>query len=548
MKLETINVQEGTGLFHSYLENEAFVRSFYAYTPWEKESISKRVSYLDQMRPGLAAPRLRLVEALQSYLEPELSHPAVIRNLERLKNPDSLVVIGGQQAGLLSGPLYTIHKAITVIQWARRAEEMLNRPVIPVFWIAGEDHDFEEVNHIWIDHPENKSRKVKLEVKGKPKQPVSAYVLTPEETHSWLESLARLLPDHEHKKEWLDRMKQLIGEPLSWTRFFARVMHDFFGKWGLVLIDSADPGLRKLESPFFRELIMKSPRLLQHVAEKTIMLEQWGFPAPVELKDNQANLFILIDGERYPLYREGEVWQAGETGHRFTEAELLHLAETAPERFSNNVITRPLMQEYLFPVLFFVGGPGEIAYWGILREAFREMRLEMPIVLPREQLTLIDRLAEKRINDFSLSWMDVFSRLEEKRAQWLEERKPPELESRFLHAKESIQALHRRLTDELAGEIGMNMREMGRKNEEKVLAQIDYFYRFAKKAIETKHGAGLRQWDELIASVRPDRKPQERVYNVIQYWNLYGINWIDELVETSFVDIDRALRHHFVIL
>jgi bacillithiol biosynthesis cysteine-adding enzyme BshC len=548
MKLKTITVHGGTDLFHTYLENEAFVRSFYAYTPWENESIAKRISYLDKLRSDLAAPRLRLVEALQSYHEPELIHPAVCRNLERLKSPDSLVVIGGQQAGLLSGPLYTLHKAITIIQWARRAEKMLNRPVIPVFWIAGEDHDFDEVNHIWIDRRERKPHKVKLEIKGKQKQPVSAYVLTPEEMHPWLERLARLLPDHENKSQWLHRLKQLTGEPLSWTRFFARVMHDFFGKWGLLLIDSADPQLRKLESPFFRALIKKSTQLRQHVAKKSAMLEEWGFPAPVDLRENQANLFILIDGGRYPLYQKGSIWWAGETGHRFTEDDLLHLAETAPERFSNNVITRPLMQEYLFPTLFFVGGPGEMAYWGLLKEAFSEMGLEMPIVMPREQLTLIDRTAEKRIKEFSLTWIDVLNSLDERRSQWLEERKPPELESKFLHVKDGIRALHRWLTDELVREIGMNLKEMGIKNEAKVLTQIDYFYRFAKKAIEEKHEAGLRQWDELISAVKPEMKPQERIYNVIQYWNLYGLEWIDQLVETSFVDIDQALRHHFVIL
>ena len=528
MRLQEIAVTQKSSIFDQFLHHRDFVDSFYQYHPWREESIYERAHYLK--KSGSTILRKELVKVLRSYHQPDLLHPEVERSLNRLAEEDSMVVIGGQQAGLLGGPLYTFYKAITIIRLARQAEEQLGKPVIPVFWIAGEDHDLEEVNHVWVQDGNKEPVKHRFEVKDQRKIPISSREIDEKHYHDWLEQLAGILPDSPYKEEWLAQCKKWGITTQSWTRLFAKVLNHFFGRYGLVLVDSHDENLRRLEVPIFKKLIRQSKQISREVQQASNRLAGMGHAEPVELKENQGNLFIQIDGERQLLFQKGNRWMTKDGMKQWSEDELLTLVEEEPALFSNNVITRPLMQEALFPTLYFVAGPGEIAYWSLLKEAFCRMDLQMPIVIPRIFVTLIDTALEKRMNEFSLG-LNELEELKQKKLKWIEEQQPPDLTDQFQEAKRSIIQNHQYLVDYLHQTISMNMKEIGKKNEEKIKAQIDYLHRFAKKSLEEKHRASLKKWDELIHGIYPDDKPQERVYNMIWVWNEHGMDWIDFLIE-----------------
>ena len=141
-----------------------------------------------------------------------------------------MVVIGGQQAGLLGGPLYTFYKAITIIRLAKQAEEQLGQPVIPVFWIAGEDHDLEEVNHVWVQNGEKEPVKHRFAVKDQRKIPISRRRLDEKQYRDWLDRLAKILPDRPYKEEWLAQCQKWGIGTRSWTRLFAKVFHHFLAR------------------------------------------------------------------------------------------------------------------------------------------------------------------------------------------------------------------------------------------------------------------------------------------------------------------------------
>lgn len=528
MRLQEIALSRKSNLFDMYLHQPDFVHSFYAYNPWQEESVQKRARYLSQT--GQAIKRTFLVEALRSFHRPELMHPEVERNLGRLEEDGSMVVIGGQQAGLLGGPLYTFYKAITIIRLARQAEEQLGRPVIPVFWIAGEDHDVEEVDHVWVQTGGGEPFKHRLVVEEQRKIPVSGRIIDRDVYGRWLDELAQIMPDRENKQTWLIQCKKWGESSLSWTRLFARVLHHFFGKYGLLLVDSNDENLRRIEIPFFNELICKSESIAQKTELAARQLREWGLDVPVDLKKNQGNLFIQADGERQHLFRENDDWVTKDRKNRWSENGLLKLVQEDPARFSNNVLTRPLMQEALFPVLFFVGGSGEIAYWSLLKEAFLEMNLQMPIIIPRMRVTVIDSRQEKRINEFFLNWRELDSPLRKKKEMWLGLQMPPDLTRVFDEAGKQMARAHRQLVNYLDQEIGMNMKEIGEKNRTKIMAQINYYHHFARRSLEEKHRASLQKWDQLINFVQPNDKPQERVYNMVWLWNEHGMEWIDFLI------------------
>ncbi|MGA8943206.1 MAG: bacillithiol biosynthesis cysteine-adding enzyme BshC [Thermoactinomyces sp.] len=528
MRLQEIALSQKSGLLDMYLHDRDFVQSFYEYDPWQEESVQKRARYLEQT--GRIIDRAYVVKALRAFHQPELMHPEVVRNLNRLGEDGSMVVIGGQQAGLLGGPLYTFYKAITIIRLARQAEEQLGKPVIPVFWIAGEDHDIDEVDHIWVQTGGGEPCKHRLLVQDQRKLPVSERIIDKSVYNRWLDELAQIVPDSEYKQSWLTQCKTWGDTSLSWTRLFARVLHHFFGKYGLLLVDSNDENLRRIEIPFFDKLIRNSERIARKTEQAACRLQKWDLDVPVDLKKNQGNLFILADDERQHLFHENDDWVTKDGKHGWSVQELLHLVSKEPARFSNNVITRPLMQEALFPVLFFTGGPGEIAYWSLLKEAFLEVNLQMPIIVPRMRVTVIGSRQEKPIHEFSLNWRELDSSLREKKKVWLNLQKPPDLTQAFLEAEKRISAAHRQLVDYLDREIGMNMMEVGEKNRAKIQAQIDYYYQFAWKSLEDRHRASLRKWDQLINFVQPNDKPQERVYNMVWLWNEHGMEWIDFLI------------------
>lgn len=546
MRIESIPQLWANPLVADYLQLNRPVHSLFSYHPLQKESFIQRAAKRNVAKDQEL--RSSLVEVLRSFHDPELLHPAVEENLARLNQPDSLVVIGGQQAGLLTGPLYTLYKAVTIIQLARREEERLQRSVIPVFWIAGEDHDRDEVDHIWVQDHEGKPVKYRYKSDDREKRPVSSLLLPKEELHQWIDQLSQLLPDREYKHEWVEQLKSFADESISWVRFFARVMHHLFGKWGLLLIDSADPRLRRLEAPFFQQLIRQSETIQERVLTAIAQLEEMGYKNPVEVRPGQANLFVEVEGERLPLLRQGGEWMTREKEATFTTEQLLEIAEKNPERLSNNVLTRPLMQEYLFPTLAFVGGPGEIAYWSLLKQGFAEVGLEMPIIYPRVQMTLLHRTAEKRMREFALSWEDLVTSLEKKKADWLNQQHQLDVEGLFAQVKKQIAQSYQPLLRLLDQEIGMDLREMGRKNLQKLNEQVDFFYSYTNRAIQSKFETGLRHWDELSHTCLPEHKPQERVYNVINYWNQYGLSWLDQLIDAPLLTKSEEDKHRWIIL
>ncbi len=526
MKLQEIALAQKSNFLDMYLHCHDFVHSFYEYNPWHEESVQKRAKYLEQR--GQVIKRTFLVKALRAFHRPELMHPEVERNLDRLEEDESMVVIGGQQAGLLGGPLYTFYKAITIIRLARQAEEQLGKPVIPVFWIAGEDHDVQEVDHVWVQTGDGEPCKHRFCVQDQRKIPVSDRVINQKIYDHWLDELAKIMPDSEFKQTWLKECKTWGESSLSWTRLFARVLHYFFGKYGLLFVDSNADNLRQIEIPFLSKLIQNSESIGKKTEQASLQLQKWGLNIPVDLKKNQGNLFILADGERQHLFRENDRWVAKK--YYWSERELLDLLQKDPARFSNNVITRPLMQEALFPVLFFVGGPGEIAYWSLLKEAFLEVNLQMPVIVPRMRVTVIDSRQEKRIDEFSLNWRELDSSLKQKKEIWLNLQEPLDLPRVFAEAEKRIISAHRQLVDYLDKEIGMNMKEFGDKNLAKIQAQVDYYHQFAWRSLKEKHRASLRKWDQLINFIQPNDRPQERVYNMVWLWNQHNMEWIDFLI------------------
>lgn len=531
MRIEHIRFDSSGGLSGEYLSSFSKVRHLYGWDPGKGESYRERYAELLSRRE-FACSRFQLAGVLREFHSGELYHPAVEQNIRRLENPESVVVIGGQQAGLLTGPLYTVYKAISVIQLARREEKRLGVPVIPVFWIAGEDHDLDEVDHVYMPDPEGRLTKHRLNLSTEGRRLSAGHVLLdPKSVEGWLKELALRLPDTEFKEGMLKELARGAAEPVSLTRYFAKLLHRLFGRFGLVQIDSSYPPLRRIEGPFFERLVEENAALDEAVRHQIKQVESLGHPSPLDLHPGCAHLFVYVEGQRHLLLRDGDGFGTRDGQMRWSERDLSKMAREEPERLSNNVVTRPLMQEFLFPTLAAVVGPGEIAYWGCLGKAFSEMGMTMPILMPRAGVTLIDRTTERYLRLLDLSVEDIFAGLDQRKRAWLAENTPLDIQAVFADVEQKVEGLYDSLIEQLSS-LGPDMRRLGHKNRLKVMEQVAYLKRKAERMIELRHETVLRRFDHISLRCLPGGRLQERVYNIVPYWNEYGIEWVERLTET----------------
>lgn len=541
MRVERFRWETSQPITRDYIFDYASVAGLYEHNPWIEASEAERGAWLDrEERPQ--ADRERLARTLRSYNEKVGNAGLAIEHIEALRDRSTLVVTGGQQAGLFTGPLLVLYKAITIITEAKQAAERLGRKVVPLFWIAGEDHDLEEANHTFVLSNSLAAQKIKLNASSDKKTSVSKWRISQE---AWEEAVAGLeltLMNSEFKPELLDRLRTICAASDTLTEQFARTLAWLFGEYGLVLVDSDDPELRKLEAGMFRELVTRQSELSATLMAAKERLETKGYTAQVELAPNQAHLFVYDEGERLLLSRQGDIFADRKGKVSFTERELAELADRSPETFSNNVMTRPLMQDYLLPVLSVVLGPSEIAYWGLLRDAFTLFGMRMPIVVPRYEFTLLEGTIQKQMAKFDLQFEDVIRRLDEKQEAWLEAQGSLQVEQLFADAKAKFNDIYAPVVEAVAG-INPGLRKLGETNKLKIAEQIDFLEARAAEAFRSQHESAIRHWERIRMSVTPLGKPQERVYNVFQYWVKYGGGWLRELMDTP---LSRDGHHRIV--
>ncbi|WP_054708948.1 bacillithiol biosynthesis cysteine-adding enzyme BshC [Bacillus sp. JCM 19041] len=330
------------------------------------------------------------------------------------------------------------------------------------------------------------------------------------------------LPETDFTGELKAKVDRCAAQAVTYTDFFQLLMHDLFHEEGLLYLDSGDPALREIEKPFLIEIVEKVELIQSQQREGERHLQDKGYPAPIATEEENAHLFYTIDRKRSRLDYEDGCFYVRETDLVFTKDELLLEVDAHPERFSNNVVTRPLMQEWLLPTAAFVAGPGELAYWATLKGVFAEFGFALTPVIPRLSATFVPRQVEKHLSgrdDNVQSYID--GRGAELRDAWLDEQHTFAIEEVTSKAAQQIEEAHRPLR-QLATEIGPTMDSMAAKNKEFIQMQIQFLKERMEKEIRMRHGFELDRYDEAIHWLTPLGYPQERMLNPFVLLNLAG--------------------------
>lgn len=533
--MEILNLSlSATNRFASnYLEQSPDILSFFHY---RFNDIAEDQNRLDELS-NRSFPREEVADHIEKFMERFPSSEAVDNSLAKLKQLNSVVVIGGQQAGILTGPLYSIHKIISIIKLAEEKEKQLGTPVVPVFWIAGEDHDFHEVNHVFMP-VEQRVDKWSYPEKVKQKKMVSDINLNKEICREWVNNLIENFGETNHTKQLISFAEEALLNSTTFVDFFANIVMELFKDFGLLIVDSGDSNFRLLQKENFSKQIQHHREVTNYLLEQQSVIGKNGFPITIDSTERAANIFYCHPktNERILLeFDQDSNHFVGKSGTvSFTKDELIEIACQDPAKLSNNVVTRPLMQEWLFPTLAFIAGPGEIAYWAELKLVFEQFDIKMPPIVPRLNITLLERAVESDINELQLELSEVLSKGSvEERNRFLESIKDKEVSELFSSLKSQLLKQYE-LIEAKTHELDRSLLPLLKKNENYLLKQIGYMETKLEESVKSKFDVILSKFNRIDLSLRPDGFPQERVWNIFYYLNQYGNNFIKELMELEF--------------
>jgi bacillithiol biosynthesis cysteine-adding enzyme BshC len=529
LRVETLPfelIPHQTRLFIDYLRDPLPLRQFYPSAVRYHHELAQRVP---EVLAAYRVDRNRVCDALEAMNRRWGAGQATLDNLQLLRESDCIAVVSGQQAGLFTGPLYTIYKALSAVKLAGCLRQRETKAV-PVFWIAAEDHDFAEVAKAEFIGRDCQLKSVAVSgALHREGQPVGQVVVD-ESIDAVVDQLFETLPN----SEFADDMKALVKDAWQpgrgYVESFAMMMTALLGRYGLIFLDPLDPELKQLAAPLYAEAAQRAPEIAAALEKRSSELENAGYHAQVLATANSFPLFLHDEqGGRHAVARvENGKYKAKEIDQEYTAEALATLAKEQPQRFSPNVTLRAVVQDYLLPTIAYYGGAAEIAYFAQTAEVYRVLERPATPILPRSSLTMIERHTGRVLERYDLTLKDFFEGLEPVIKRVVEEHLGANTAKLFALTEENVNHELDRLRQELesidptlAGAL-----ETGRK---KIIYQLDGLRtRFVRAQME-RDEAVHRQLQRASDQLYPNKDLQERHINITSLLARHGtyvIEWI----------------------
>ena len=386
-------------LYYDFLTSPERVREFYPVDYRDGAAAARSAasrSYPAERRAAIASVMKRQASELGAAA---VSAPAIAK----FEKKDTLAVVAGQQPGLFGGPLYTVYKALTCVHLARRVEEASGRPTVPIFWVASDDHDFDEVRQAWVTDGAG-ADPVLLEYAAEGPHASFSRIRIGPAIEPVLAKLGEALGAAPEAGEVMARLKDAYAPGRAWSEAFARFMAGVVGPLGMIVFDPADAEAKRLALPVFEREVELGGRSAAAARERGEALARRGYHAQIARAGNELNLFWHGGAEREAVRvdEDGAFRAAG--GQRWTCPELLDAIRSKPEDASPGVLLRPLVEDYLLPTAAYVGGPSEVAYWAQVYALYPLFDMSPPAIAPRAGATLLEPKVARTLNKFHLSW------------------------------------------------------------------------------------------------------------------------------------------------
>ncbi len=502
-------------LYADYWEAKAGIRAMFPRYFRDENVFAEQARLIDDRQYD----RRSLCLVLREQNERFGSGAQALANVARLEDPSAVVAIGGQQAGLFGGPLYTAYKALTILAVARQAEHTLGRPVVPIFWIASEDSDHAEVDHASVTDRDGKLRTLRMPGAGQAKIPVSKIRLG-EPIGPLLDELAAFLPEGDGAREVMAELRAAYTPGRTYPQAFGAWMASLFGPRGLSLVDPSDARLKRIAHGLFdAEIAGKSP-VSAAVIEQTERLKAAGYDPQIELRDGFLTLFHQ-DPARDAITMTPQGFELKGSGRKFTPKELSTLLADKPETFTPNAVMRPLFQDTIFPSLAVVLGPSEIAYWCQLTLAYQRLGIPMPLMVPRSSLTIVEQKVERLRVKLGVDFVKLLERGDHIIDDILRRKIPESLTRRIAEGRQQVNEAWEGIVSEI-DTLDPTLHRTALIGASRAARQLDFMEKKIAQAARKKNGILRGQVERLTASLAPLGGLQERTLCIAPFLARYG--------------------------
>ena len=471
-----------------------------------------------------AESRAALIAALRVQNPPS---PA----LERLASPGAVAVVTGQQVGLFGGPSYTVYKALHAARlatWLTAA----GLPAAPVFWLATEDHDFAEVNHVWVCNADHRPAKVAT-IRSAGAQPVGEVALeTP--PVSELRAAMEGLP---YREEVVALVEEAYRPGATMGAAFSGLLRRLLERFDILQVDPMLPRFRELAAPAMRKAVAAAPEMSLRVRERGRELEAAGYHAQVHVEERTSFFFLLENGKRLTLRRTGGGYLLN--GRRFTGPELMDRAAS----LSPNALLRPVVQDSMLPTVAYIGGPAEIAYLAQSAVLYDALLGRMPVAVPRSGFTIVDQRSHKAMDRFELGLPDFFHGEEVLRQRMAAKLVPPAMAGAMCDTQAAVETALAGLRAAMAGFDPTLTRALDR-SAGKIRYQLGKIERKAGREALARDARATRQAASLYGLIYPERHLQERLYSILPFLASHGLDLIEQIYES----IDLECPDHRILV
>lgn len=520
-------------LFLDYLSSPSGFKKYY---PNAVERVGDLKGHVDDVLANHNVDRDALCDILEDQNRAYGSSDLSFENIAKLRETDCVAVLTGQQVGLFTGPLYTIYKALSAIRCAKQLSKT-GVKAVPVFWMATEDHDYEEISTAYSIDQNGALSNAKIDLDNSQLGSPVGDISLPRSIDDLISQWTGSFP----KSEFTDDFRSLISGSystgMSLGTAFGKLIARIFENYGLIIFDPLDERVKKLSAPLVEKAIEKADVIVDAIRQRSAELIENGYHAQVQVEENYFPFFWHDEaGKRVSIKRSGaNLYRIAGSKDVVGRDFLLNAARTEPSRFSPGVMLRPVVQDYLFPTICYFGGGAEIAYFAQNSEAYRLLERPITPILHRQSFTVVEPKHARTMEKYGLSFQDNFRGLERLIPEIVERVIDPETSAVFADVEAKIDSELDRIEKQLS-KFDPTLADNLSKRRKKIVYHVTALRTKFEKARVQKDEVVNNRLNSLMSALYPSHGLQERTLNFTAFANRYGLQFIDWIYESTDAD------------
>lgn len=451
------------------------------------------------------------------------------------------MVTTGQQPGLYGGPLYSVYKGLTAVRLAEALEARLERPVLPVFWVASDDHDWDEANHTYLIGTDNELRRYELSAPDENVRPSLHRVQLGADADAVLERFIGALPPSDFADEFIALLRIGFASGGTMPDGFHALLQHLLGRFGLFFTDAAHAEVKAVSGSLLVDELSRAEEMEAVLRDSAQALESAGYGLQVPIMEEGVNLFLEGPAGRERLYRDPEGFRLRTSAEVRTESDVRAAFAADPTTLSPNVLLRPVVESYVFPTLAYVAGPGEMAYFAQLGAYFHAHGVEMPIVWPRFAVTAIETKIGKVLEKFDVGVDHLARPFHEVAADFARDEVPLEVKTALGKLRGAIGSGVSELQNAVS-QVDPTLKGPVQHLRSQAFSALGEVEKKITQAVKRESEIALAQLEKAQLHLMPNGKPAERVQSPMYFLARYGGDFLDDLYERFGVNLDEPAR------